>query len=90
MWAELLKKLEISKVKDNKKKILIYCTGGIRCEKIGHVLREQGYNDVFQLQGGIVNYSQEVKAGLRSRFIGKNFNFDSRYFLYYYILIFIE
>ena len=61
------------------KKILIYCTGGIRCEKAGAYLKERGFQDVNQLLGGIINYAHTVKQhGLQSKFKGKNFVFDER------------
>ncbi len=60
-------------------KILLYCTGGIRCEKASAWFRHHGYKDVNQLYGGIIEYAREVKSqGLPSRFIGKNFVFDER------------
>lgn len=60
-------------------KILIYCTGGIRCEKASSYLMHHGFKDVNQLQGGIIQYAQDIKkAGLKSKFIGKNFVFDGR------------
>lgn len=61
------------------KKILLYCTGGIRCEKASAYMRHQGFEDVNQLYGGIIDYARQVKAeGLDSNFIGKNFVFDDR------------
>lgn len=61
------------------KKILIYCTGGIRCEKAGAYLRRRGYTNVYQLEGGVINYAHAVKQeGLPSKFKGKNFVFDER------------
>lgn len=67
-------------LKDKKdKKILLYCTGGIRCEKASAFLKHNGFEDVNQLNGGIIHYAQQVKAeGLESQFIGKNFVFDDR------------
>ena len=60
-------------------KILMYCTGGIRCEKASSFLLKQGFNDVNQLDGGIIKYATDVKKkGVKSKFIGKNFVFDSR------------
>ena len=60
-------------------KILLYCTGGIRCEKASAWFRHHGFEDVNQLHGGIINYAQEIKEkGIPSRFIGKNFVFDDR------------
>ncbi|MCX7631738.1 MAG: rhodanese-related sulfurtransferase [Turneriella sp.] len=61
------------------KKILLYCTGGIRCEKAGAYLKKHGFERVFQLEGGIINYVHAVRrAGIPSRFRGKNFVFDER------------
>jgi len=67
-------------LKDKKdKKVLLYCTGGIRCEKASAYLKHQGYKDVNQLHGGIIDYARQVKAlGLESKFKGKNFVFDER------------
>jgi UPF0176 protein len=67
-------------LKDKKdKKILLYCTGGIRCEKASAYLRHQGFEDVNQLFGGIIHYAHEVKQkGIENKFIGKNFVFDER------------
>lgn len=60
-------------------KILLYCTGGIRCEKASAFLRHNGFEDVNQLNGGIIHYARQVKAeGLETEFIGKNFVFDDR------------
>lgn len=61
------------------KKILLYCTGGIRCEKASAWLKHHGFSDVNQLHGGIIAYVSEIRQkGLESRFIGKNFVFDER------------
>lgn len=60
-------------------KILLYCTGGIRCEKASAFLRHHGFKDVNQLHGGIIEYAQQIKKlGLKSAFKGKNFVFDER------------
>jgi UPF0176 protein len=59
--------------------IVMYCTGGIRCEKASAWFKHQGYKNVFQLDGGIIEYSRQVKAqGLENKFVGKNFVFDER------------
>ncbi len=71
----------VAKLLDNQqdKKILLYCTGGIRCEKASAYLKHKGFLDVNQLYGGIVQYTQEAKQqGLENKFIGKNFVFDER------------
>lgn len=61
------------------KKILLYCTGGIRCEKASAYLKHQEFEDVNQLHGGILEYARQIKtAGLESKFVGKNFVFDER------------
>ena len=67
-------------LKDKKdKEILLYCTGGIRCEKASAYLKNEGFSSVNQLHGGIINYVNEVKEkGLENKFIGKNFVFDDR------------
>lgn len=68
---------QLSEKKDEK--ILLYCTGGIRCEKASAYLREKGFKDVNQLYGGIIEYAQQIKKlDLKSKFIGKNFVFDER------------
>ncbi len=60
-------------------KVLLYCTGGIRCEKASAYLRHHGFKDVNQLHGGIIDYVRQLKnENLPSRFIGKNFVFDQR------------
>ena len=61
------------------KKILMYCTGGVRCEKASAYLRHHGFKDVNQLNGGIIYYAQQIREqGLEPEFIGKNFVFDER------------
>jgi len=70
----------IEMTKDNKdNKILLYCTGGIRCEKASAYFKHHGYKDVNQLYGGIIQYAREVNAEhLENKFLGKNFVFDER------------
>ena len=64
---------------EKEKKILLYCTGGIRCEKASSFLLHNGFTDVSQLYGGIIEYAQQIKhLGLQSKFLGKNFVFDER------------
>lgn len=61
------------------KNILMYCTGGIRCEKASAWMRHKGFRNVFQLDGGIIRYAKQVRdQGLENKFIGKNFVFDER------------
>ncbi|RKE01956.1 oxygen-dependent tRNA uridine(34) hydroxylase TrhO [Marinifilum flexuosum] len=65
--------------KDKNKKFLLYCTGGVRCEKASAYLKHHGFEDVNQLHGGIIAYAQEInQLGLKSKFKGKNFVFDER------------
>ncbi|MBT1706127.1 oxygen-dependent tRNA uridine(34) hydroxylase TrhO [Chryseosolibacter indicus] len=61
------------------KNLLMYCTGGIRCEKASAWMKHLGFKNVFQLEGGIIKYTHEVKErGLENKFVGKNFVFDER------------
>lgn len=61
------------------KNIIMYCTGGIRCEKASAYMLHKGFKNVFHLEGGIINYAKQAKEeGLESKFIGKNFVFDNR------------
>ena len=61
------------------KKIVMYCTGGIRCEKASAYLKHKGFENVYQLSGGIIEYYRQVKNdGLENKFVGKNFVFDHR------------
>ncbi len=61
------------------KNIIMYCTGGIRCEKASAWMKHRGFKHVFQLNGGIIEYARQVKEqGLENKFIGKNFVFDER------------
>src|SRR3989338_1188032 len=57
------------------KKILMYCTGGIRCEKYSLLMQKKGFRDVNQLEGGIIKYAQK-EGGAHYR--GKCFVFDDR------------
>ena len=71
----VLQKLEEQK----DKKVLLYCTGGIRCEKTSSYLKHHGFEDVNQLLGGIIDYKRQIDSeGLENKFIGKNFVFDER------------
>jgi UPF0176 protein len=61
------------------KNIIMYCTGGIRCEKASAYMLHKGFQHVFHLEGGIINYAkQATEQGLEKKFIGKNFVFDER------------
>ncbi|HNC39581.1 MAG TPA: rhodanese-related sulfurtransferase, partial [Chitinophagaceae bacterium] len=64
---------------NKEKNIIMYCTGGIRCEKASAYMLHKGFKNVFHLEGGIINYVNQVKAaGLENKFHGKNFVFDQR------------
>lgn len=67
-------------MKGNKdKNIIMYCTGGIRCEKASAYMLHEGFKNVFHLEGGIINYANQIKeVGIESQFKGKNFVFDDR------------
>lgn len=67
-------------LKDAKEKnIIMYCTGGIRCEKASAYMLHQGFKNVFHLEGGIIQYANQTKEkALPSKFRGKNFVFDNR------------
>ncbi|MCA0382127.1 MAG: rhodanese-related sulfurtransferase [Bacteroidetes bacterium] len=61
------------------KPVIMYCTGGIRCEKASAYMLHRGFKNVFHIEGGIINYVHQVKEqGLEQKFIGKNFVFDNR------------
>ncbi len=61
------------------KHIVMYCTGGIRCEKASAFLKYKGFPNVYQLDGGIIEYARQVeREGIRNKFIGKNLVFDER------------
>lgn len=61
------------------KNIIMYCTGGIRCEKASAYFKHKGFKNVHQVEGGIIEYTrQAAEAGIENKFIGKNFVFDDR------------
>ncbi len=61
------------------KKLVMYCTGGIRCEKASAYYKHKGFKNVFQLEGGIIEYTRQVRdQQLENKFLGKNFVFDHR------------
>lgn len=61
------------------KKIVMYCTGGIRCEKASAWMRHKGFDNVYHIEGGIIEYTRRAREqGLPVRFKGKNFVFDER------------
>jgi len=61
------------------KKLVMYCTGGIRCEKASAYYKHKGFKQVYQLEGGIIEYARQVEQlKLENKFKGKNFVFDHR------------
>ena len=72
--------LVVDMLKDKKDKpVVMYCTGGIRCEKASAYLKHVGFQDVYQLNGGIIEYARQCQEkGLKNKFLGKNFVFDER------------
>lgn len=61
------------------KNLVMYCTGGIRCEKASAYYKHKGFKNVFQLEGGIIEYARQVEElRLQNKFLGKNFVFDHR------------
>lgn len=79
-FRESLPYIEETYLKGNEdKNIVMYCTGGIRCEKASAWFKHRGYKKVHQLEGGIINYANQCKEkGIRNKYIGKNFVFDER------------
>lgn len=75
---EVLETLE-EKNPNKDKPVLLYCTGGIRCEKASAFLKHHGYREVGQLHGGIIDYKHQInRENLDNKFRGKNFVFDQR------------
>ena len=69
---------QLSEHKEDKN-LVMYCTGGIRCEKASAYYKHKGFKNVFQLEGGIIEYTRQVRdQQLENKFIGKNFVFDDR------------
>ncbi|MAW65052.1 MAG: hypothetical protein CMD18_02545 [Flavobacteriales bacterium] len=61
------------------KNLVMYCTGGIRCEKASAYYKHKGFKNVYQLEGGIIEYARQIKEErLENKFLGKNFVFDER------------
>ena len=69
---------DLSEYKEDKN-LVMYCTGGIRCEKASAYFKHKGFQKVYQLEGGIIEYARQVKdQNLENKFVGKNFVFDDR------------
>ena len=76
---ELLVVREVLNGKENEP-VLLYCTGGIRCEKASAYLKNSGFKNVSQLHGGIIDYVRQINENknIENKFVGKNFVFDER------------
>lgn len=69
---------DLEKHKEDKH-LVMYCTGGIRCEKASAYYKHRGFKNVYQLEGGIIDYVRQVEQlKLENKFLGKNFVFDHR------------
>ncbi len=78
-FREELRVVEDILEKDKDKQVLMYCTGGIRCEKASAYLKYKGFENVYHLEGGIIKYARDIKSGgLENKFRGVNFVFDER------------
>jgi UPF0176 protein len=78
-FREELQVVENMLTDSKEKNVVMYCTGGIRCEKASAWMKHRGFKHVFQLNGGIIEYARQVKEqALENKFIGKNFVFDER------------
>lgn len=78
-FREQLQKVEDTFKNEKDKEVVLYCTGGIRCEKASAWMKHKGFQNVKHVLGGIIGYAHEVKEkGLPNKFRGKNFVFDER------------
>lgn len=79
-FRDSLPHIEETYLKGNEdKNIVMYCTGGIRCEKASAYFKHRGFKNVHQLEGGIIKYANDCNAeGIENKFVGKNFVFDER------------
>ena len=79
-FRESLPVIESEILKGNEdKNVIMYCTGGVRCEKASAWFKHKGFKNVYQLDGGIIKYANDCKnQGIPNKFVGKNFVFDER------------
>jgi UPF0176 protein len=78
-FREELKVVEEIMTGQEDKNLLMYCKGGIRCEKASAWMKHKGFKNVYQLNGGIIEYARQVREQeIENRFVGKNFVFDER------------
>ena len=76
-FTEFPKWVKKNEKKIKNKKVAMFCTGGVRCEKASSYLKKNGFKDVFQLEGGIISYFQQTKNKSKN-WIGECFVFDER------------
>ncbi|MDQ5901400.1 MAG: hypothetical protein QG580_115 [Patescibacteria group bacterium] len=78
-FREQLAKVENMFSDKKDEEVLLYCTGGIRCEKASAWMKHKGFKNVKHIKGGVIDYAHQVKEkGLPNKFKGKNFVFDER------------
>ena len=78
-FRDLLPVVEELLAEDKDRNIVMYCTGGIRCEKASAYYLHRGFPNVAMVDGGIIEYARQCEAlGLKSKYLGKNFVFDER------------
>lgn len=78
-FREQLQKVEDMFSDKKDEDVVLYCTGGIRCEKASAWMKHKGFKNVRHVKGGIIGYAHEVKEkGLPNKFLGTNFVFDER------------
>ena len=75
-FPEWLEQLELSGI-DKNKRVAMFCTGGIRCEKASSLMKSKGFKNIYHLQGGILNYLEKINEG-ESLWNGECFVFDDR------------
>ena len=76
-FTEFPKWVKKNEKKIKNKKVAMFCTGGVRCEKASSYLKKNGFKNVFQLEGGIISYFQQTKNKSKN-WIGECFVFDER------------
>ena len=78
-FREQLAKVDEMFRDEKDQEVLLYCTGGIRCEKASAWMKHNGFKNVKHIKGGVIDYARQVKEkGLPNKFLGKNFVFDER------------
>lgn len=76
-FPDWVNKQKFSEIDKQTKKIAMYCTGGIRCEKASSYMKNQGFENVYHLKGGILKYLEEIDTK-QSKWEGECFVFDDR------------